>query len=119
MKIFSRKDKLSRGKGNYYFGEYSETPLQIDITSIDEDNLSTCKDALHYHKESTEYYLVQEGEAIIEIEGKDYTLKSNTLVMVEPKERHFVKEVTKLPFIVINIGSIKKEGDKVIVDPNL
>jgi len=45
----------------------------------------------HYHKESTEIYMVIEGTLIIEVEGKTYDLKQGDTMIVHPFSIHEVK----------------------------
>lgn len=115
MKVFPRKDKVKKGPGNFYFGDYGEIPTGISQTTINGENLDISKDTLHYHKEGTEFYLTINGKAILEIEGKDFELNKDQLVMVEPGEKHYVKKVTKIPFSVITICTTKKIDDKVVI----
>lgn len=115
MKVFPRKDKIQRGAGNFYFGDYGEIPLGISQTRIDDKNFNKSKDTLHYHKKGTEYYLTIEGEAMLEVEGTEVKLNKNQLVMVELGEKHYVKLVTAIPFSAIAICTTKDPGDKVVI----
>ena len=115
MKIFPRKDKTIRGPGNFYFGDYGEIPIGISQTRIEKENLNESKDTLHYHKQGSEFYLTTEGVATLEIEGKEVELNQTQLVMVEPGEKHYVKNVIKTPFSVISICTTKDPDDKVAV----
>lgn len=115
MKVFSRKDKTQRGPGNFYFGDYGEIPIGISQTRIDEKNIDKSKDTLHYHKQGIEFYLTIEGKAVLEVEGNQVELNENQLVMVEPGEKHYVKQVTQTPFSVISICTTKDPDDKIVV----
>ena len=115
MKIFPRKEKVIRGPGNFYFGDYDGISIGISETRINKDNLAKSKDTLHYHKQGNEFYLTTEGMAVIEIEGKEIELNPNRLIMVESGEKHYIKKVIKIPFCVIAICTTKDPNDKVIV----
>lgn len=45
----------------------------------------------HHHKLGTEFYSVIEGEMIIEIEGRPYTLAAGDMIVVHPGTVHQVK----------------------------
>lgn len=50
--------------------------------------LSVYEAERHYHKKTTEFYYVLEGEGILELDGEKVELKPGTLVMIRPGTRH-------------------------------
>jgi len=116
MKIYPRQSKLTKGPGNFFFGDYGEIPISVSLTTINKNNVSKGKDTRHFHKEGHEFYFTIKGKAIIEIEGKEVILDKDCLVMVEPGEKHFVKKVLEMPFSVLTICTVKKKNDKVMVE---
>jgi mannose-6-phosphate isomerase-like protein (cupin superfamily) len=45
----------------------------------------------HYHRSSTEIYIVLEGEMTIEVEGIHYVLSSGDMIVVNPSSIHEIK----------------------------
>ncbi|NQU99683.1 MAG: cupin domain-containing protein [Parcubacteria group bacterium] len=116
MKIYKKQSKSLRESGNYYFGDYSEIPIGVSFSTIGESNKNKIKDKLHYHKKSNEFYIILEGEGTLEIENKEIALDRNSMIMVEPNEKHKITKVTKTPFRFIAITTEKDKDDKVIVE---
>ena len=116
MKIYKKQSKSLRESENYYFGNYGEIPIGVSFATINESNKNEIKDKLHYHVKSNEFYIILEGEGILEIEGKEFVLNSDSMIMVEPNEKHKITKATKLPFRFIAISTEKAKNDKVIID---
>ncbi len=114
MKTYPRQTKTNRNSRDSYFGNYGEIP--IGLSSATMSTVSKSDDTLHFHKKSIEFYLALEGSGTIEIEGRDYALEPDSLVMVEPGEKHRVKSSTKAPFSYIVFATVKDKDDKVKVD---
>ena len=114
MKKYPKRSKPLRSSGHHYFTPYGTAPLSLSLATINEKELSE-KDVEHYHKTGYEFYLTLKGEAILNIEGEKVILNKDNVIMVEPKEKHFVEKVLKAPFSVIVVNSVNKEEDKVLV----
>lgn len=114
MKIFPKQTKTDRESSDFYFGNYGEIPIGISSATI--LDVGTSNDLLHYHKKSHEFYLTIKGAGILEIEGVEYMLDENHLLMVEPGEKHKVKAATKTPFSFIAITTVKNKDDKVVLE---
>lgn len=112
MKIIKRSSKDKLGTGYYYYGSYGEIPVGISYTDIEGTN-QIVEDNMHYHKESIEFYIVFKGELVIDVEGQEFILNENKMLMVEPKEKHMVKEITKTPLAYIVFATVKNPEDKV------
>jgi len=116
MKVYPKCVKRERESGNFYFGNYGEIPLGISFSTVGEGSPSEINDTLHYHKESSEFYLALRGKGILEVNGEDVSLDPSSLVMVEPGEKHRVKKAVKKPFSWLTVATVKKRDDKVIVE---
>lgn len=46
----------------------------------------------HYHSEVYEYFIVLNGTAVLTIDNKEIRLTKGTVVVVEPGEKHLLKE---------------------------
>lgn len=103
MKNFPKQSKTERQFNHFYFGNYGEIPLGISSVTINEDEF--VDDKLHYHKKGIEFYLTTKGEGVIEIEGKEFLMNGENLIMVEAGEKHRIKKVTSNPFSFIVIYS--------------
>jgi mannose-6-phosphate isomerase-like protein (cupin superfamily) len=78
--------------GSHLFcGHWNGSPLEIGLTPAP---LKKTPDSerLHYH-DYHEYYVVLEGRAALEVEGRTVPLRRGTVVMVEPGEKHRVVAV--------------------------
>lgn len=117
MKIYPRQEKGSRQEGgNYYFGNYGEIDLGISVATIFEDNKDQPGDKLHHHIKSNEYYIVLEGEGVMQVGDQEIVITPETTVMVEPYENHKILRATKTPFRFIAISTKKERDDKVVME---
>ena len=114
MKVLNKKQKSQRVGNSFYFGEFGDVDLGISVTEM-KRVADIYKDTKHYHKESTEYYLVLEGKVTFEVEGKLVEINQQQTLMVEAGEEHWLVEVKKLPCTIISISSKKLLNDKVVV----
>jgi mannose-6-phosphate isomerase-like protein (cupin superfamily) len=76
------------GKTNSHLlcGHWSGSPVEIGLTEI---KVVPNGEAYHHH-DYHEYYVILRGKAVLKVEGRDVPIESNTVVMVEPGERHRV-----------------------------
>lgn len=81
MKIFPKT------KGHLFCGHWNSSPVEIGLTGV--MKAMPRNEVYHYH-DYHEYYLILQGRGILHIEGRDVPLEANTLVMVQPGERHRV-----------------------------
>ncbi len=116
MKIYEKKLKSSRESENFYFGDYGEIPIGISFAGVNKNNKEKINDKLHFHKESNEFYITIGGEGILEVEGKEIILNKNSVVMIEPQEKHKIIKATKIPFNFIVISTRKKGDDKIVIE---
>lgn len=65
----------------------SQYPIQIRILTHDQIHSQD-----HLHKTMHEYFYILEGELTISLNGNTIELKKDDLLVVDPGERHFVKE---------------------------
>ncbi len=73
-----------------FCGHWNGSPLEIGVTSL----LRTVPDAeARHHHDYHEYYVVLEGSAELEVEGREIPLRAGTIAMIEPAERHRVVSV--------------------------
>ena len=115
MKLLKRKSKTNRVGNSFYFGEYDEVDLGLALTVM-EDVSQEYKDINHFHKESTEYYLVLNGEAVFEVSGASVVVDQNGALMVNAGEIHRLVKVYKFPCTIISISTKKIRDDKVVVE---
>ena len=114
MKILSKKDKVKSFGNSFYFGDYGEVDLGISVTEITSP-ADLYQDTKHYHKESTEYYLILQGEATFEVVGEPIKVGQQQTLMVEAGESHWLVKVDKTPCTIISIASKKLQEDKILV----
>ena len=71
----------------WYCGHWNGSPVQVGLT--EQFYVVPSHEVYHYH-EYCEYYVVLEGRARLDVEGRDVPLEASSVVMVEPGERHRV-----------------------------
>ncbi len=69
----------------------------------------------HYHRTTYEYFLILNGQAILEIDENEIRLQPQTLVIVEPEEIHCLRDATD-DFEVILIMDKYVPNDKVVLN---
>ena len=114
MKIYPKQSKTDRASDDFYFGDYGQISIAISSATINENGVSG--DKLHFHKKGQEYYMTTQGAGLLIVEGEEVELNPNTLVMVEPGEKHKIIAATKTPFSFIVIATVKDKDDKVILE---
>lgn len=65
-------------------------PIQIRILTCDQIHSQD-----HLHKTMHEYFYILEGSLVISLNGETIEMKKDDLLVVDPGERHFVKEKSK------------------------
>ena len=81
MKIYKKENS------HLFCGHWNGSPVEIGITDLIMTRPST--EILHYH-EYYEYYAVLHGYGKINVDGNEVELKPNSLVKIEPYEKHEV-----------------------------
>ena len=114
MKTYPKQSKSSRSDGEHYFGDYGDISMGISLSSVNQ--IGDIQDKMHLHQKGTEFYIILEGKGVLEVEGKNVELKENEVVMVEPGEKHRVKEATEAPFKFLVICDVKEKEDKIILE---
>lgn len=74
-----------------FCGHWNGSPLEIGEGFLRSVPESEVRHMHPYH----EYYVVLEGEAVLEVEGKRVPLRAGSVVMVEPGEWHEVVAVSE------------------------
>jgi mannose-6-phosphate isomerase-like protein (cupin superfamily) len=81
----------TRTDNPYFCGHWNGSPLEIGVPPRPLRGIPSTE-ALHYH-DYAEYYVVLEGSAELEVDGRNVPLRADTVVMVEAGERHRVTSV--------------------------
>lgn len=81
MKIYERSG------GDFICGYWNGSPIEIRLTEVMME--IPPGEVSHYH-DYREYYLILRGRASLTVEGEAVPLEPDTLVMVEPGEKHRV-----------------------------
>ena len=79
-----------RTSSHLFCGHWNGSPVEIGVTQI--IRAVPPGEAYHYH-EYHEYYVVLQGKGSLNIEGREVPLEEQTVVMVQPGERHRVSRV--------------------------
>ncbi len=112
MKIHERKQKSNPLLG--YWGNYGE--IDIGISSGKIDKHTDFSEILHYHKKGLVYFLILDGEGILEINGEIVPMKKDTVIQIDPEEKYKVREVLSYPLSWITICTIKDPSDKIVLE---
>lgn len=73
-------------------------------------------EARHYHNQAQQFFFVVDGEAVLEVEGKEFTLNGREGIHVLPRQAHriFNRSASDLLFLVIS--QPPSRGDRVNAD---
>jgi len=82
--------RYAKGASHLLCGHWNGSPVEIGLGDLIRH--VPAGEARHLHA-YYEYYLVLEGRGALEVEGETVPLEPNTVVMVEPGERHRVASV--------------------------
>ena len=66
---------------------------------------------LHKHLQHTEHVIVQEGEAIMTLGDKQFTVKKNDVIFIPKNTFHAVKVTSSIPLKVISIQTPLFDGN--------
>ena len=70
------------------------TPAGIHFVHIKESA------AVHYHKKTTEIYVVLEGEGAIELDGEQRPIRAGDVILIPPGTRHAARGQVKVLNVV-------------------
>ncbi|MBN2880847.1 cupin domain-containing protein [Candidatus Woesearchaeota archaeon] len=104
--------KLLPDSNGWYCGHYNGFSLGVNYLLRTE---LYANEALHYHKDFSEFYLVISGYLVLEVSGVKYKVSASEMVVVEPNEEHQVVEVNNCAYVVIKEKSYV--GNKIIIQP--
>jgi mannose-6-phosphate isomerase-like protein (cupin superfamily) len=113
MKIFSKKPKKTPNFG--YWGEYGEIELGLSSGLIS-DKTSFSSEQLHYHVNGIVYFIIHEGEGVLEVNGKEIPLKRDDMCEVKPGEQYRILRAEKTPFSWLAVCTSNNADDKIIVN---
>ena len=84
MRVFQRTDSHLLG------GHWNGSPVEIGLTDI----IKAVPQSEEYHfHDYHEYYMILRGQGTLIVEGQAVPLEPNTVVMLQPSERHRVTRV--------------------------
>ena len=110
MQIYRKTDSPWR------CGFWNGSPLEIAITGI--FKAVRPDERYHYH-DYHEYYVVLHGRAMLHVEGRDVPMEADTVIMVQPGERHrivWVDSEMGVQWVVIKERSVP-DGKIVVPEP--
>lgn len=70
----------------------------------------------HYHNIMEENFYILEGTAEITVDGKIYNLTAGQMIHIEPKEVHYVRNVSDKVMKMVSTLAPYQEVDKIDVD---
>lgn len=79
-----------RTNSHLFCGHWNGSPLEIGVTQT--LKAIPPREVYHYH-EYHEYYVILQGRGRLNVEGREVPLEAQTVVMVQPRERHRVSWV--------------------------
>lgn len=80
--------------------------VKTNSLSVIEENVpSGCTEVRHFHNNSEQFFYVLSGKAALEVDGKNYNIKSNHGMYIPAKTAHKLTNNDKdeLRFIVISV----------------
>ena len=91
------------GQARRAFAEPGNDVASLHVVDIKSDSET------HYHKKTTEIYLVLEGEGFMELDGETVPVKPMTSILIKPGCRH--RAVGKLRIVNIPIPAFHPEDE--------
>lgn len=82
---------FTRTESHLFCGHWNGSPVEVGFLPHPLTEVPS-SEVLHHH-DYYEYYVVLEGHAELEVEGRTVPLRADTVVMVEPGERHRIRSV--------------------------
>ena len=70
-------------------------------------------EARHYHEKSRQFFFVLEGEAALEIDGKEFHLRARQGIEVPPRIPHQFRNTSTQDVTFLVISAPKSHGDRV------
>jgi mannose-6-phosphate isomerase-like protein (cupin superfamily) len=110
MKIVNRKEKAT--PSITAVGDWGELPVRINIVNWRSES-EFSPDELHFHLKGTETYAVLEGSAIFEVNGREVNVDSRHALVIEPREKHRLREITDYPYLSVIVNTINDNSDRV------
>lgn len=102
---------LHHTPGAFFYGKRGEIPIRINSMSMRADEPFP-EEKSHYHKESTQYFVVLEGMLTIEVDGEIVDVIPEAGLEITPGTPYrSVRHTGDTTFIVV--GDVNKEEDRV------
>ena len=85
------------------FGLPENSVATLHLVDIEKDSQT------HYHKRTTEIYLILEGEGSIELDGEVFPVRPMTAIFIKPECRH--RAIGKLKILNIPVPAFDAEDE--------
>ncbi len=107
---FSKSECLS----HYKWGDdcYGWNFIDTDVLSVKQELMPPdTAEQLHYHKKSSQVFVILKGKATFTIDGVESVLKPEQGIEIKPGQKHFIsnKENSDLEFILYSTPSTKND----------
>jgi mannose-6-phosphate isomerase-like protein (cupin superfamily) len=112
--MFKKHPRIRRDDFVSYYGNRESIPLRINVIKFEAEGLADW-DPLHYHKTSTQFFIVLEGALSVEVDGNKIEVDQNTVLEIKPNTKYRVRAITKAPASYVCVGTKNLEGDRVVV----
>ncbi|WP_016950314.1 cupin domain-containing protein [Anabaena sp. PCC 7108] len=100
--------QVYQNTGNRWFcGHWNKSPIEVGYCHYFQE--VPAGEVYHSHQDFCEYYVVLQGYGTIKIEDTTFALEPNTVMMIEPNERHRILSVDSeeaLIFVVVKSKSV-------------
>ena len=98
-----------------FFGERENIQLRINRQDFETAGILK-SDPLHFHKESTQFFIVTEGVFRVKVAGDFVDVDKNALLEITPGTTYQDYEVLSAPCTCFTIGTYNNEKDTVVVE---
>lgn len=99
-------------EGVSFYGKREDIKLRINYGEL--KRKSQINDPLHYHKKSTQFFLVIQGKILVEVDNKKMTFSSGCVYEITPKTKYRVlSSLTEVSSYIV-IGTENKVSDRVV-----
>jgi len=87
--------------------------LKTDSLSVIQEKMPpNTSEALHYHQKAQQFFFILIGQAIFEVEGEIFEVKSNEGFYVEANKKHKIKNDSDADLHFLVISEPKAHGDR-------
>ena len=112
--MYTLHKKIKRDYIVSTYGERKDIQLRINREDFSQEGVLR-SDPLHFHKESTQFFIVSEGVFRVKVNGEFVEVDKDVVLEIKPGTTYQDYEVLKAPCTCFTIGTHNNEEDRIEV----